>query len=252
MSVLAAKHLRDSGIAEIHVVNRSLPRAQELAEQVNGEAHLMHALESQLVQCDIVISSTAAPGYIVNKAMMSGVVRQRRYRPILFVDIAVPRDIDPELGDLENVFVYDVDDLQDVVQDNRDARAKEAIEAESIISEELENFVNWNRAQLVVPTIKAIRSRALEITRAELQRNSPAAGAKLEATANSIVNKILHPVLNSLKTSSEKGDPSRILDMTQYLFQLDLEADEERYNQTESDTDKDSNVVPIKKTEPGQ
>ena len=251
MSVLAAKHLRSSGIKEIHVINRSLPRAQRLAEQVNGSAHAMEELEAQLVDCDIVISSTAAPGYIVGKSMMSGVVRQRRYRPILFVDIAVPRDIDPTLEDLENVFVYDVDDLQDVVQDNREARAQEAVAAEHLIAEELDIFVNWNRAQMVVPAIKAIRTRALGITRTELERGGVLSGPKLDATANAITNKILHPVLRSLKAAGEKGDPSQLLDLAQQLFELSLgetlvAKDDEVLEEAES------NVVPLKKSEPAQ
>jgi glutamyl-tRNA reductase len=252
MSVLAAKHLRESGIGQIAVVNRSISRAQALAEQVDGHAYGMDALEGQLVLADIVISSTAAPAYVVSKSLMSGVVRQRRYRPILFVDIAVPRDIDPALGDLENVFVYDVDDLQDVVADNREARAKEAIEGENIVAEEVLFFVNWNRAQQVVPTIKTLRARTLKIARLELERNSGLSIAKLDAIANAITNKILHPVLQQLKAAGEEGDPSQILDVATRLFELEIDGLLYPESGIGFDDEDDSNVVPIKKVELGE
>ena len=251
MSVLAAKHLRNSGIEEIRVANRSLTRAQELAEQVDGTAYLLSDIADQLVDCDIVISSTAAPGYIVDKKLMSGVVRRRRYRPILFVDIAVPRDIDPALDELENVFVYDVDDLQDVVRDNRASRAKEALAAEQLIAAELQEFVKWNRAQLVVPTVKALRQRTLELSRAELRRGGVLAGPKLDATANAITNKLLHPVLRQLKDAGEKGDPGPFVDFTQKLFDLSVDiSDSEESIDIEEESA--ATVVPInKKTESG-
>jgi len=252
MSVLAAKHLRNSGIAGIDVVNRSLERAQKLAEQVDGHAYGMDDLEERLAFADIVISSTAAPGYIVSKELMSGVVRRRRYRPILFVDIAVPRDIDPSLEVLENVFVYDVDDLQDVVTDNRETRAKEAIAAEQMIAEEVSEFVNWNRGQQVVPTIKALRQRTFEITRLELERGSAIGNPKVDAMANSITNKILHPVLSQLKMAGEKGDPSQILEFAMRLFQIGGEMESSEQAEPELDGQEDSNVVPIKKMEPGE
>ena len=191
MSVLAAKHLRNSGIQGL-AANRSLTE-QELAAQVEGKRILSQILPSK--DCDIVISSTAAPEYIVDKKMMSGVVR-RRYRPIPFVDIAVPRDIDPALDELENVFVYDVDDLQDVIRDNRASRAKEAFAAEQLIATELEEFVKWNRAQLVVPTVKALRQRTFELAQEELRRGG-VLGSKTRCYCQCGHNKLLHPVLSN-------------------------------------------------------
>jgi len=251
MSVLAAKHLRNSGIQEIRVANRSLVRAKELADQVDGTAYPLSDTAEQLVDCDIVISSTAAPEYIVDKKMMSGVVRRRRYRPILFVDIAVPRDIDPALDELENVFVYDVDDLQDVIRDNRESRAKEAMAAEHLIATELEEFVKWNRAQLVVPTVKALRQRTFELAQEELRRGGVLSGPKLEATANAVTNKLLHPVLRQLRSAGEEGDPGPFVDFTQKLFDLTVDSSGSA-DSIDVEREPAATVVPInKKSESG-
>jgi hypothetical protein len=149
-----------------------------------------------LGKADIVISSTAAPGFVVTKALMQKVVRARRYRPILFVDLAVPRDIEPAVSDLEGAFVYDVDDLEGVVAENREARAKEAAHAEAIIREEIDAFVRWSRQQEVVPVIKALRDKGLSIAEAEAARalaslKDPRAEKAVRAMSAAIVNKML-------------------------------------------------------------
>jgi len=247
MSTLAAKHLRSNGIQQITVANRSLDRAQALADDIGGSASSLTDLSLLLQRADIVISSTAAPEYVVTKKLMAKVVRNRRYRPILFVDIAVPRDIDPDVGDLENVFVYDVDDLQEVVEDNREARAKEAGLAEDIIHAEVDRYVRWARTQQVVPVIKALRAQATEIANAEVARTvgildgHPKAQAKVRAMSHSIVNKMLHPVMKRLKAEGAEGDPSPLIESLLELFALDIDVVEE------APADDSTNVVPFAK-----
>jgi glutamyl-tRNA reductase len=232
MSTLAAKHLVANGIGEIRVANRSLDRAQELAAEIGGSASSLSDLELLLQRADIVISSTATPGYVVERKLMAKVVRGRRYRPILFVDIAVPRDIDPAIEELENVFVYDVDDLNSVVEDNRQARAKEAEAAERLVETELDNFVRWARAQQVVPVIKALRGHALGIAEQEVERTLAGLGAleekdrkRVRAMSQAIVNKMLHPVMTRLKEEGAKGDPGPLADALVRAFDLQLEAE---------------------------
>jgi glutamyl-tRNA reductase len=230
MSTLAAKHLRSNGVAEIRVANRSLERASELAQEIGGHASSLDDLELLLQRADIVISSTAAPGFVVTKALMSKVVRHRRYRAILFVDLAVPRDIEPSIGDLENCFVYDVDDLESVVEFNREARAKEARAAEGIIEDEIQSFLRWARSQQVVPVIKALREKGMSIAQSEAEKalasikaSDPRVEKSVRAMSQSIVNKILHPVLTRLKTEGAEGDPAQIVGAIEALFELRIE-----------------------------
>jgi glutamyl-tRNA reductase len=156
-------------------------------------------------------------------------VRERRYRPILFVDIAVPRDIDPQVADLDNVFLYDVDDLERVLVSNREARAREAAAAERMIGEEVVAFSRWSRSQQVVPVIKALRAQASAIAEAEIERTLAAARTadprtqqSVRAMGQAIVNKLLHPVLTRLKSEGAAGDPEVLVDSLVSLFGLDL------------------------------
>jgi len=224
MSTLAARHLRTHGVAEVRVANRSLERAEELAKEIGGHASSLADLELLLVKADIVISSTAAPGFVVTKAMMSKVVKARRYRPILFVDLAVPRDIEPTVADLEGAFVYDVDNLEGVVAENREARAQEATAAEAIIKEELDSFLRWSRQQQLVPVIKALRDKGLSIAEMEADRalaslKDPRAEKAVRAMSQAIVNKMLHPVLSHLKS---QGDAHQLAAQVVALFELEL------------------------------
>lgn len=227
MSTLAAKHLMAYGVSGVRVANRSLQAAEQLAADIGGLASSLSDLPMLLTQADIVISSTASPGFIVDKALMSRVVRERRYRPILFVDIAVPRDIDPQIASLDNVFVYDVDDLESVLDSNRGARAKEAEAAERIVEDEVQNYARWAKSQQVVPVIKALREHALEIADTEVSRtlsHVKSGDGRIEqsirAMAQAIVNKLLHPVMTRLKTEGAEGDPQPYVDALTALFEL--------------------------------
>lgn len=228
MSALAAKHLRAYGVSEVRVANRSIATAQKLAEEIGGLASSLSDLPMLLAQADIVISSTAAPGFVIDKALMTRVVRERRYRSILLIDLAVPRDIDPAVSTLDNVFVYDVDDLESVLAGNRASRAREAEAAERIIEEEVNNYARWAKSRQVVPVIKALRTHALEIASAEVERTvarvksaDPKTIESVRAMGQAIVNKVLHPVLTRLKKESADGDPQALVDAIAELFDLD-------------------------------
>lgn len=234
MAGLAAKHLTAYGVSQVRVVSRTMASAEKLARQVGGLPSSLTDLPMLLQRADIVISSTAAPGYVVDKKMMSKVMRARRYRPILFVDIAVPRDIDPAIADLDSAFVYDVDDLEQVLELNRDSRVREAEAAEKLVGEELGAYVRWLKSQQVVPIIKALRQQATEIAAQEVQRTL--GGIKdpdkkmqqsIKAMGNSIVNKMLHPVLTRLKAEGAEGDPQAMVDALVTLFSLDMQTEAE-------------------------
>jgi glutamyl-tRNA reductase len=233
MGTLAAKHLQAYGVKQVRVTSRTLATAQKLADEIGGLASSISDLPVLLHQADIVICSTAAPNYVVDKPLMKKVVRERRYRPILFVDIAVPRDVDPAVAELDNVFVYDVDDLESVLEINRENRAAEAAAAEKLVLEELENYLRWSKSQQVVPVIKALRLHASQIAELEVQRTlsnvkepDKKTAQSVKAMGNAIVNKMLHPVLTRLKQEGAHGDPQPLIDALVALFELDLAAHE--------------------------
>ncbi|MEO1336873.1 MAG: glutamyl-tRNA reductase, partial [Myxococcota bacterium] len=230
MATLAAKHLAASGVQTVKVASRSLTTAQRLADEIGAQASSMNDVPMLMQSADIVICSTAAPTFVIDKAMMSKVVPKRRYRPILFVDIAVPRDVDPKVAELDNVFVYDVDDLEAVLEVNRENRAQEAAAADRLIRDELARYMRWSRSQQVGPVIKALRARAAKIAAEEAQRTlsgiktpDKKTSRSINAMGNAIVNKILHPVLTQLKTEGAEGDPQVMLDALVALFDLELE-----------------------------
>ncbi|MCK6549550.1 glutamyl-tRNA reductase [Myxococcota bacterium] len=259
MSTLAAKHLQAYGVAQIRVANRSIAAAQALADEIGGLASSLSDLPMLLAQADIVISSTAAPGFVIDKPLMTKVVRDRRYKPILLVDIAVPRDIDPTVADLDNVFVYDVDDLEHVLETNRDARAKEAEAAERIVEDEVAAYSRWAKSQQVVPVIKALRAYATKIAESEAERTlSHLKGAdkkaeqSVRAMAQAIVNKMLHPVQSTLKQEGADGDPQAHVDALAALFGLDVAAFEEplpHAEHSEESAPAQTNVVQLRQAD---
>ncbi len=231
MAGLAAKHLLACGVDRVRVASRTLATAEKLAQEIGATASNLSDLPLLLSQADIVISSTAAPGYVVDRKMMKRVMRERRYRSILFVDIAVPRDIDPAVTKIDNVFAYDVDELEQVLDNNREARAREAANAEQLVVEELDGYVRWARSQEVVPVIKALRQKAMVIAQSESERTlSHVKGADKKTVQSinkmgpSIVNKLLHPVLTKLKDEGASGDPQPLIDALVTLFDLNTQA----------------------------
>lgn len=252
MASLAAKHLRSAGVREVRVASRTMATAERLAEEIGGLASNLANLPMLLEHADIVISSTAAPGFVVDRKMMSKIMRARRFRNILFVDIAVPRDIDPAVGRLDNVFVYDVDDLKVVLQANQHEREKEAARAEALVASELAAYAEWSRSQQVVPVIKALRGAVSEVIQAEIERSlphfssNPRAERHLKKMGGAITNKLLHPVMQRLKAEGADGDPTELLALVGELFDLQLEHEGEAPQAESSDSDPGAQVLPLR------
>jgi len=227
MAELAAEHLVGQGVRKVVVVNRTLSRAMDLAKRFNGTAASLDELFSQLEQADIVISSTGAPNIILHKQDMKPIMRERRNEPIFFIDIAVPRDLDPGLNDLDNVYLYDIDDLQNVVEINKSERDKEAVKARRIVDEEALNFQAWLESLSIVPTITALRKKADDICQGELERTlcrlrhlTPDEQKIIEKMAQSISSKLLHGPVTYLKDESCKEQGNIKVDMIRAAFGL--------------------------------
>jgi len=229
---LTATHLRARGVRDLLVTNRTLAAAQEMARRVGGRAVPFEDLEGHLVAADIVISSTSAPHCVVTRERVHRARRRRRGRPLFFIDIAVPRDVDPAIADLDGVFLYDIDDLEHVVARNRAEREKEAVRAEAIVVEELANVDAWLRALEVVPTIATLREAVERIRTSELERlGGRLSGlddeqrAQVELLTSSIVNKILHLPTVTMKDVAGRDECYLYVDAVRTLFGLDGNGD---------------------------
>ncbi len=227
MAELAAEHLVGQGVSKVVVANRTLSRAMDLAKRFNGTAVSLDELFSQLEQADIVISSTGAPNIILHKKDVKPIMHTRRNEPIFFIDIAVPRDLDPELNDLSNVYLYDIDDLHNVVEINKSARDKEAVKARRIVDEETLKFQNWMDGLSVVPTITALRKKADDICQAELERTlsrlqhlTTNEQKAIEKMASAISSKLLHDPVSFLKNESCKEQNEVKVEMIRAAFGL--------------------------------
>jgi len=213
MAELAAKHLISNGVKEVLVSNRTFDRACDLAREFNGRPVKFDQFIDEMVGTDILICSTGAPHYILTKGQMQKVMKERKQRQVFIIDISVPRNIDPEINDLENVYLYNVDDLQGVVDSNMFERQREAEKAEKIISEELETFLKWQASLDSVPTIIALREKAEEIRKEELDKlfnKIDDLGQKekeaIEYMATAIMNKLIHPPTAALKGDTENKE----------------------------------------------
>lgn len=231
MCELAAKHFLNNGVRGVMVTNRTFERAVKLAEEFDGKAIQFEDLFDQLHKADIILSSTGATHFIIKPKDVEDVIRRRKLKPMFFIDIAVPRDIDPKVNDVENVYLYDMDDLQGVVASNLQQRAEEAKKAEAIIETEIGQFFKWLSSLNVTPTVVALRSRFEEIRQAELARTlatwkdlPPEGQKRLEALTGAIVNKLLHQPTSVLKRSEQGNRHDLYVDALRNLF--DLEAPE--------------------------
>lgn len=229
----AARSLRKSG-ARLHIVNRNQEKAEALASEHGGRAADYEQLVTELAHADVVITSTASPKFILTPELMQGVVHSRRHRPLFIVDIAVPRDVDPRVANLDNVFVYDVDDLQKVAEENRAIREREAILAEEIVAEELRAFEVWHRSLELAPTIIALRERFAAIVDTELDKTLARMGSvgdeerqALEQMTRATVNKLLHVPLTELKEGAAGPDGALLIAAARRLFDLPEEEPEE-------------------------
>jgi glutamyl-tRNA reductase len=225
MAEVAAKNLVDNGVGGLLVVNRSRGRAAALAKQFGGEALGWERLTQALFQADIVISSTAAPHAILRPETVSAAMRMRRNRPLFLIDIAVPRDVDPAVGDLNNVFLYDIDDLQQVIEANLAQRRREIPRVRHIIEEEVTGFWAWFQARDVVPTIvdlrrhvDGIREMELEWAMHKLDHLSDQERSVLQAFSQRLVNKILHQPTVRLKQRAGDREAYRYTDAIRDLF----------------------------------
>jgi glutamyl-tRNA reductase len=215
MIELCATHFAAQAPARITVANRTLERAQKLAHRFNARAIELKTLADHLHEHDIVVSCTASSLPILGKGLVERALRARRRRPIFMVDLAVPRDIEPEAAELDDVFLYTVDDLGQIVNANLDARRSAVAQAEAIIDTQVGQFMHWMRSRENVPLIRALRSRADEARRDELERALKALArgeppaAVLEALSQALVNKLMHPPTQALNEAA--GEEQRAL-----------------------------------------
>ena len=233
MSELAARHLLNQGVREILVTNRTQQRALELAQAFQGKAVPFEDFLQQLKNVDIVLSSTGSTHYIIRKEQLTEVIRARKNRPMFFIDIAVPRDVDPTINEIDNVYVYDIDDLQGLVESNKEERKKQVQQAEEIVAQGVEAFQGWLRTLEVVPTILALRSRMEEIRKGEVDKAlslfknvSDDERKALDLLTNSIINKILHHPISLLKHQESRDHGKIYVEMTRKIFRLDEEDNE--------------------------
>jgi glutamyl-tRNA reductase len=226
MGESAAKHLAKQG-AKLFVLNRSRERAVELAQACGGEPRSLNELASELAMADVAICSTSSERFVITTDLMKEVARSRKYRTLFLIDIAVPRDVDPRVGELENVFLYDVDDLSKVADENLALRRKEADLAERIVEREVAEFETWRRQQNLKPLIVGLRAHVRSVLAAEIERTLPRLGGDAQANKEALdravdaaTNKLLHPVLAEIKRAAEDGR-AHVLDDAPRLFGLD-------------------------------
>ena len=211
---LTARHLAAQGVRHMVIANRSLPRAQTLAAEVKAYAVGLEDIGEELAQADIVISCTASPLPIVTKVLAESAVRARRRRPIFMVDLAVPRDIEPQVADIEDVYLFSIDDLQQVVDENRQQREAAAGGARLVIAEEVARFLAESRAKDAGPAIRALRSQADGIRRQTIEqaRRLLATGRStdevIDYLANTLTNRLLHAPTQALRQAAESADPA--------------------------------------------
>ncbi len=234
MCELAARHFVANGVSRVLVTNRTFERAEKMAAEFQGKAVHFDSFVEHLAEVDIVMTSTGAPNFILGKRQMEEVIKRRKNRPMFLIDIAVPRDIDPKVNKIDNTYLYDVDDLQGVVQANLKERKKEANKAEAIIEQEIGQFHQWLGNLEVKPTVIALRHKLDEIRQQELEKTfgnlkdlSSKQRKSIEAMAGAIVNKILHQPTAILKQTQNDTSGEDYVDAVRVLFDLPSPADDD-------------------------
>ncbi len=227
MSELAARHLIAHGAASIFVANRTYDRAVQLANKFNGQAIVFEQLYDTCDKADIVITSTGAPHAIFRREHGELFLSRRRNRPMFFIDIAVPRDVDPSLNKLDGIFVYDIDDLQQAVSAHVADRKKEAERAEAIVASEVERFQARLQTLDVVPTIVSLHDHLETIRQAEIDRVrgrlgtlTPDQELAVDALTKGIINKIMHTPISTLKTAARESEATTVVELVRRLFNL--------------------------------
>ena len=227
ISALTAQHLRSQGVAEIVITSRTTAHAEALAADVDGRAVAWTGMAQALARADIVITATGSPRPIITRQDVEMVTGRRRTDPLFIIDIAVPRDVDPGVGEIEQVFLYNVDDLQGIVQENLSRRGAEIAHAEAIVAEELERFGAWQRSRGAIPTVVALRKRFESIRQSELQRLDgklsalpPEARARVDEITRLIVEKLLLEPTEQLKALPDEETQTAYTEAINRLFRL--------------------------------
>lgn len=222
---LAARHLHASGVGRIIIANRTVEKAHALAEEFDGYGIALKEIPAHLAEADIVISSTASQLPILGKGAVETAVKQRKHRPILMIDIAVPRDIEPQVGELEDIYLYTVDDLQEIIQEGLKSRQEAAVQAEEIIDTQTAHFMGWIQAQGSVSMIRQFREQAQAIREAELEKalrlisNGEDANKVLQKLAHNLTNKLTHVPTSQMRQAGHEGR-NDLLTAARELFEL--------------------------------
>lgn len=225
MIELNAVHFAARNPKQITVANRTIERAQALARRINGNAITLNELPDQLAHHDIIVTSTASQLPILGKGMVERALKERKHRPLFIVDLAVPRDVEKEVSELRDVFLYTVDDLSEVVRDGLDARQGAVKEAEVIIDSGVNDFVHWMESREVVPTIRTIRDHAERQRRAEMEKalrllaKGESAEKVLESFGNALTNKFLHAPTQTLN-QAQANEREALLDAVHRIYHL--------------------------------
>ena len=222
---LAARHLHENGIARIVIANRTIEKAQKIAREFNGAAISLPEIAGHLAEADIVISSTASPLPILGKGTVERALKTRRHRPMLLVDIAVPRDIEPEVGDLDDIYLYAVDDLKDIIEEGLRTRQEAAKQAEEIIAVQVSQFMGWLRSLQVVDVIRQFRDEAQSMRDAETEKairmlaRGEAPAEVIKRLAHDLTNKLIHAPSTRIRQAGHDGR-FEIVDAARELFNI--------------------------------
>jgi glutamyl-tRNA reductase len=255
-SELTAKHLYANGADRVVVVNRTFERAAKLADKFNGYAWSMEEAAEKLHEADIIISSTGSDGYVLTRQQVAAAMQRRKAKPLFMIDIAVPRDLDPSIAAVENVFLYDIDDLEGIVESNLEHRRQEAAKIEAMISEEIDLFEQWYKTLGVVPLIRALQTKAASIheeTMNSLTNKLPDLDEHelkvIRKLTKSIVNQMMQDPIIRIKEMAGEKRSDEAMDMFVKLFALENELAKTRQAELETATDtvaaaKKKNVQP--------
>lgn len=218
---LFAQQAAEAGVRNLLVANRSLARAEALGRKIVGTVVRWEDLEIELPKADVVVGTTASPVPVVAASQVEAAMHQRRGRPMFFLDLAVPPDIDPDVSKIYNVFAYGVNDLEQVAEENRRRRAREVPRAEAILEEEVGKFLAWYGNLSVVPTLKQWRQRLEQLRDLELERQPEAERERLRSFADALLGRMLHEPLRRLKGEPEAGKKLDRVEAVRHLFDLD-------------------------------
>jgi glutamyl-tRNA reductase len=255
MGELAVENLQGSGATQITVINRTYEKARILADRYNGDARVLAELKQALTEADILISSTAANEYVITRAMMVDVNRQRKGRPLFMVDIAVPRDLDPEIAELESVFLYDIDDLEGIVQSNLAERQKAAEQINLMVESEIVGFNQWVHMLGVVPIIAELRDKAMAIqadTMKSIERKMPNLTERERKVLNkhtkSIVNQLLKDPVSQVKEIAAQANAAEKLELFKQIFNLSDQEENELVPEPVAVASKSSYLLNVRPT----